>query len=39
MLLKTFPAHVELQFINLSKDIEGHKKEAYIRMIGFIREL
>ena len=22
----------------LSSDIEGHKKEAYIRLIGFIRE-
>ena len=33
------PVHVAIHFINLSNDIEGHKKEAYIRMIGFIREL
>ena len=33
------PVHVAMHFINLSNDIEGHKKEAYIRLIGFIGEL
>ena len=32
------PVHVAIHFINLSNDIEGHKKEAYIRLIGFIGE-
>ena len=33
------PIHVATHFINLSNDIERHKKEAYIRLIGFIGEL
>ena len=34
-----FPSTVALHVINLSNDIEGHKKKAYIHLTGFIREL
>ena len=36
-ILVTFP--VAMHFFLLSNDIESHKKKAYIRPIGFIREL
>ena len=36
-IARDFPSSTALYL--LRNDIEGHKKEAYIRPIGFIREL
>ena len=35
-MFETFPVALPLTNYILSDDIEGHKKEAYIRLIGFM---